>query len=373
MLLVDFPINGPLRIPLLTIEWIFIIICVQLSCIFLFRYFKREKELRNLQELGYFSLLMGFSVMWFFYIISDYYASDEIVSPFLGFWAVGSERYLYLNLGYFTIMVGALFFLYFIEKYKFVFIKRYLFTILFLIYAILFILLFLIDIRIPQNITYMFWPLFILFFFLYLVDFGRRVKNRKTLFYGVLKLFPGIVLLLVGFLFTTDALINVFGLEIRLFGAVFQLIGIVLLSIFFMSLPPFSEFDWQDKLESLYIINMAGIGLYFKDFKKRGAKLDQNLISSALSSINIVLKGLTKESKGFSVIKKKRNIILIYQGKYVFGVLICNEELNIAKLVLKDLIEKFETIYANILVDWDGELSVFSPTENIVREIFSMK
>ena len=77
-------------------EWIFVITGFEISLMFLLRFFKQEKTLRNLQDLGYFSLFAGFSLMWLFFIIGDYYASTKAVTPFL-IWNIGSERALFLN------------------------------------------------------------------------------------------------------------------------------------------------------------------------------------------------------------------------------------------------------------------------------------
>jgi hypothetical protein len=102
--------------------------------------------------------------------------------------------------------------------------------------------------------------------------------------------------------------------------------------------------------------------------------MNEQLISAALSSINIVLKEMTKSeenSGSISVIKKKGENVIIYQGKFISGVLYTTEELNFPKIVLKLFVEKFEMLYQNILLDWKGDLDIFKPTEKIVNEIFS--
>ncbi|MGV9205096.1 MAG: hypothetical protein ACOC44_13885, partial [Promethearchaeia archaeon] len=99
MIFYEFPITGAIRIPLLILEWIFIVLTIELSLIFAMRFREREKGIRNYRELGYFSLMVGLGLMWIFYILGDYYASDVIKSPFL-IWSEGSMRDLYLNLGY---------------------------------------------------------------------------------------------------------------------------------------------------------------------------------------------------------------------------------------------------------------------------------
>ena len=347
-------------------EWIFVITGFEISLIFLLRFFKQEKTLRNLQDLGYFSLFAGISMMSLFYIIADYYASTTMVSPFM-IWEIGSERALFLNFGYLTMIVGTFFLLLCIEKYNVILLRKYLFTVIFLICAILFLILFFIDIRITQPVTYFFWTGVLSFFTSYLIKFIRKLQSKG------LYLFCGLALMLFGFLFTTDATARVLGLEGRFIGVILQLISVVLLSYFFLTLPPFSEFDWEEKLEALFLINNAGICLYYKVFAERKDLMDENLISAAIASINIMLRKLSETEErreGFSVIKKKGENVILYQGEFVSGVLYTSEELNIPKLVLKDFVEKFETLYHNILIDWDGLTDIFKPAEIIADDLF---
>ncbi len=368
MLLLEFPLTGEFRLPLLIMEWIFFIIGLEISFIFFARFRKQEKNLRNYQELGYFSLFLGFSLMWLFYIIGDYYSSAEIVSPFL-IWKYGSSRILFLNIAYFIIMIAAFFFLYCLEKYSVFLYKRYLFTTIFSICAILFILLFFIDIRFTQPATYIFWPFFLFFFVIYLIKFIKKLPIEKGILF-----FSGFVLVLVGFFLTTDASVEALGFEGRMVGAVMQLISVILLSYIFLTLPPFSEFDWQEKIEAIFLVNNAGICLYYKIFKEKKNLMNENLISAAISSINILLQKLTETGerrKDISVIKKKGENVIIYTGKFVSGVLYTTEELNAPKIVLRNLVDKFETLFHNILMSWKGDTSIFDPAEVIVKNLFS--
>lgn len=367
MIFIEFPITGQLRLPLLIMEWIYIITAFEISLIFLFRYFKQEKTLRNLQDLGYFFIFCGFSFMWFFFIIGDYYASDEIVSPFL-IWNQGSGRALFLNFGYFSMMIAAFFLLLCVEKYEVFLFKKYLFTYIFLICAILFLILFLIDITMTQPVTYIFWPVFLSYFMVYLVKFIKKLKIKGLILFGDL------AFMLIGFFLTTDVLIEIYGLEGRMIGAILQLISVVILSYFFLNLPPFNEYDWQDKIEALYLVDPAGICLYYKVFSEKKELMDENLISAAIVSINIILQGLIGTGEGrkeISVIKKKGKNVIIYPGKIVSGVLYTSEELNFPKIVLKDFVEKFETLYHNVLKNWKGDTNIFNPTEIIANDLFT--
>lgn len=369
ILYLTFPISGNLRLPLLMMEFVLVIALLEVSIIFLIRFLKQEKGLRNLQELGYFFLLAGFGLTWFIYLFSDFYTPDELISPFF-FWNIGSFRYLFLNLGYFSISIFSILFLRCVEKYKIFLFKRYLFTFLFSIYAILFFILFIIDIRITQNLTYFFWSIFIFFFLVYLIDFAKRVQGKQNLYIGLLKYLSGIGLTLIGFLFSTDLMINVFGLAGRLLGDILQLSGLLLLSIFFLTLPPFSEFDWMNKLEAIFLMNSSGICLYYKIFQEKKEFMDQNLISAAFSGINVMIDQITQSRTGISVVKKKDENIVMYSGNLITGVLYTSEELNYTKVLLKEFITKFETIFERLVKEFSGDITVFESTEVLVNDIF---
>ncbi|MEX2684270.1 MAG: hypothetical protein Q6373_022050, partial [Candidatus Sigynarchaeota archaeon] len=114
MMLTEFPIQDPLlRTPLLALEWYFTFLCFEVGFFFSLRYTReKEKVLRNLQNLGYSAILIGFSLMWLFFIFSDYFSSDAITTPFF-IWKFGSVRTIFLNIGYSSLIIGALFCTYF--------------------------------------------------------------------------------------------------------------------------------------------------------------------------------------------------------------------------------------------------------------------
>ena len=366
MMFLEFPITGDIRLPLLIMEWVLIITGFEISLIFLVRFFKQEKTLRNLQDVGYFSIIFGFSLMWVFYIIGNYFVPDDIVSPFL-IWRSGSQRALFLSLGYFSIIFFTVFFLLCVEKYIIFIFKRFVFTTIFSLCGIMFLIVFFIDIRLTQLITYVFWTSFSSFFMVYFIKFIKKLGKNKIFLIG------GVFLLIFGFLLTIDVVIGIFGLESRMIGVIIMLFSVIFLSYFFLTLPPFSEFDWQDKIEAVFLVNDAGICIYYKVYSERKDLLDENIISAAITGINIMLRELSETSEernAISVLKKKGENVIIYQGKSVSGVLYTSEELNFPKIVLKDFTDKFETLYYNILIKWDGSTDIFKPAETIANDLF---
>ncbi len=369
---VEFPIIGFIRAPLLIIEWIFANITFELGLIFILKY--RKTELKNLQELGYASMFFGYSGQWYFNIWSDYYSSQTIIHPFY-LWSQGSYRLLFLNLGYFSVMVGALFFIYFIEKYKIVLYRKFFFTFCFLLLILICTIAFFINLTLNQSLTVLLWPIFLFFYIFFVFDLVKKAQKEK-LFYGSIKLIIPVLALAGGYLLTRAIMTDIFGLTIRLIGSLLQLVSISLMYYVFGTIPPFSEFEWKDKIEDIYLIEKGGIALFHKNFLKRKSDLvEDHLISGAISTVSIMLQEFfaegAPEKEGFSIIKKKGKIIIIYSGEFVNCVVICKEELNFIKYYIKKFVQKFETLYHNVLVEWNGDTNIFSPVETLIDDYFS--
>ncbi len=371
MMFIEFPITNSLRFVLIIMESIFAFFCFELGILFLIKYKKQPVNLKNSQDLGFGSLFFGFSILRLFLLISSYYLTDNIVSPFL-IWAEGSYRQLFLNFGFFSIMMGTLLFSFYMEKYKKFLFRKYFFTIFFIILLLIFLTLFFIDLEFINLLSILSWPLFTLFFMIYVRDFGRKSKKQEILSKSFLKMTLILLFVLIGYILSMDLLIETFGLLVRLVGMILQLMAIGLIFIFFRKIPPFFEFDWQDKIESIYVLKKSGICLFAYSFSNKTEKLDNQFISGALASMNIMLNELIQsKSDEISIIKKNEKSVILFSGNYLTGVLICKEELKYFIHNLKRLILKVEEIYDNILIKWNGDLAIFYPIKNIIDEIFS--
>ena len=357
MLLLEFPILDPLRKYLLMMEWVVVFFCLELGLIFLFKYKRTiKKSIRNNQELSYAVLFFAYGIQWFWFIISDYYAPNTEV------------RTIFLTMGYFTVLIGALIFVFMIEiQKKYVF--KYFFTILFLIVIIIFAGLTFVDSSYSQPVSYFTSPVFITFFFFYVVDLSRKSTMKGTFLRHFLRFSLGFITLAVGFLLTTDFMTSMLGIFSKLLGDLIQIISVGFIYLFFTTLPPLSEFDWYNKIDSLYILNRAGISIFSKNFRGNKKSLNEQLIASGLASINIIIENITK-SKGISIIKKQNFTVIIYPGKQIAGILFCTEELNSLKELLQRFVEKTDSVYRSVLKHWDGELNIFKPIEEICNTTF---
>ncbi|MFX1476550.1 MAG: hypothetical protein ACFFCI_00330 [Promethearchaeota archaeon] len=356
---IQFPLRGSIADIALVIEWIIILLYLEVALIFLNRVFKFKKELKSLQERGYAYLYLGFSIMWIFFILADHYVQSSQL------------RLIFLNCGYISLMLGALLFIYIIESYK-IFLKRYLFTLIFTLEIIIFVVTIIYDIDYGQLISFIFWPIFVLFFIFYSLELNSIFKSNPILGkfkYKYLQLVIGIILSIFGFGLTIDFIINLLGLIYRIVGDFLQIFALAFLFSFFLSIPSFSEYDWQEKVENLFIIHKSGLLIYEKSFIDDDKQSFGSSVSGVITSIRMMLEQIS-EADDISIIEKKGKYIIIQPGHYIYGVLISEEKLISLHVLLNNLIEKIEVIYHNILQNWDGDLTVFQPLDKMIQGYF---
>ncbi len=365
--MVFIELTDTLRMPLLILEWIFAVISAELGIVFLIKNRRKEEQIKISQELGYALLFFGLSAMWFFFIVGDFYVPSTIASPFF-IWTSGSERALSLSLGYFSLLIGATLFTFQIEKNKRYLFRKYFFTSCFTILIFISLIAFFIDLGFSQILSFVLWPILVLFFTIYFINF---FKGTEHILMELSKFIPTFFLLSAGTILSSAYLTEAFGLEIRLVGAILQIGALGILFYYFIKLPAFSEFQWKDKIEEIFLMNKGGICLYHRSFSAVSGGYDELLMSGAISSINIMLKEATsaKDSKT-SIIKKKGKIVNIYTSDLITGVLISKEELNSINFYLKKLVQKIEYIFSSVLIHWNGDRDVFSLVEGIVNGIF---
>ena len=144
-----------MRLPMLVMEWMFVVLCYDLDMIFVIKYRRQEREAKQKQEIGFAGLFSGFATMWLFYIISDYYTSETTVAPFLA-WAEGSWRAFMTNVGYMASIFAILAFMATAEHYRRLLAGRRVFT---TIYACLippYIALFVLDLELARTAMFAF-------------------------------------------------------------------------------------------------------------------------------------------------------------------------------------------------------------------------
>ncbi len=243
---------------------------------------------------------------------------------------------------------------------------------IFSLLGIIFTFLFIIDMRFSQQMTYILWFVYLIFLLIYLKDFIKKVqKNRQKLIIGIIKYFPGLFFWLFGFILTTTIFSELFGFEVRLIGIFLQIIGLILLFFFFIRLPPFSEFDWYEAIEEIMVMNNAGLVIFDKKTHVKKEGHNEFLVGGALKHVKIILENIMESGTGgISIFEKKGKTIIIYQSREITGVIFSSKNLRMLQKLLQNFITRIESIYANIIPKWTGELSIFEPIEFIYNEMF---
>ena len=355
-----YPLTGPLREPLLILEWIMVFLILEVAFLLYMRVKNKEKKLSNFIEKAYIVFLLSYSLMGVFYIFGNYYMETQLL------------RLMVFNIGYLLRMIMGLVFIYQIEKYKATF-SKYVYSKIFLVFTPLSVVLFLTAIEFTQYASIiLFWiPVFSIFL-IYTTKLlkkpseGQKIRKLKTkIYFSIL----GALLIGLGFGATSDPFIIAFGLNFRVIGQIFQIFGIIVLAIFFTSLPSLSEQDWKKKIDKLFLMRASGICIYYKFFKDSINISKEQNISGAINTIKMILQEISHD-EGEMVIEKEGKVLITSQGKYITGVIIADQNLNSLNFLLKRLIEKVEFLYSNIIRDWDGAMEIFLPIENITQEIF---
>ncbi|MFX0076325.1 MAG: hypothetical protein ACFE96_12845 [Candidatus Hermodarchaeota archaeon] len=356
-----FPLKGVLREPLLVLEWIMVFLIAEVAFLLFMKVKNKEKKLSNIIEKAYIVFLLSYSIMGVFYIIGDYYMDTQFT------------RLIVFNIGYILRMIMGLVFIYHIEKQQSIF-RKYMFSKIFLVFTILSVVLFLTAIKFTQYASVvLFWiPVFSIFL-VYTIRLLKKPSEkqeihnlRAKIYFSIL----GMLLIGLGFGATSDPFLIMFGLSLRVVGQISQIIGIIILAIFFTSLPSLSEQEWKEKIDKLFLMRASGICIYYKFFRDQTSKRDEQNISSAINTIKMILREISQD-EGEMVIEKEDKVLITSQGKYITGVIIADQNLNSLNFLLKRFIDKVEFLYSNIIRDWDGAMEIFLPIENITREIFS--
>ena len=353
-----YPIIGDLRIILLVMEYIIVGIALEFALFFLLRVVMEKNKLKTVQEKAYIWLFLGYSAAWFIFILSDYYVDPSI-------------RLDILNIGYFSLMCCAGLFIFYIERIK-ILLKKYFFSMIFVIMIILYIILMLYSVEIATLMSHAMWPAFLLFFVFYMKELisSAHTKGAQGNFNkNFIKFILGAFFLVGGYQLTLGWALRYIGIGIRLVGDIMQLIGLLFLLLFFLSVPSFSEYDWKEKIESIYITHKGGILLYKKLFREKEEDIEPNIISGTLISIKVMLDKMT-DLRGISIIEREQNVVMYNPGDFFTVILFCDENLISLQILIKSFLEKIESMYKEVMKTWKGEIGIFAPIEEVVQDFF---
>ncbi len=355
-----FPISGDLRIPLLIIEWFLIFIFFELTLVFISKLLSEKKKGRGRYEKAYTWLFFGYSIMWFFIVIGDFYITDELIRTFI------------LNIGYLFLISFTFIFVLIVENYITFLFKR-LFSVIFSIIISFYIITFIFFLEYGAIVSSISWIPFMLLFFGFTREIYAKYYSKKniTKYHFAIYLFViGIVLVAVGYLFTTRIMVYLFSLSIRFIGDIFQLIGALSFIISLFLSPNYSEYDWKDHLKYILVLHESGLLIFKKSYEKFEIQIEDSTFAGLIVSIKIMLDKIS-DSEGISIIKRGENYIIIYPSMHIYGVLISDLKIKTLELLLKKYTDKIEFIFREFLINWDGNLQSFKPIEDLTKTYFS--
>ena len=365
----SFPITGAFRTPMLFMEWIFVVLAFNVCFIFILKYKRQDRDEKQKQELGFASLFAGFGSIVLFFIVGDYFATETEISPFL-WWPVGTTRDLVTNIGYIFGVLCILAFMIIMEGYRRYVMNRRWFSI---VYASLFIpyfVIFTLDMQLSRELSPIFVVLFGLFMLIFLVDLGRNVEKRKG---GVATpiLLTTFFTAFAGFFFTFDIAGELFGQEIRILGASLLVAAFVAFFLVFIQLPSLASLDWKKLIDFVLIFDKGGMCMLQRAYIEHGNKVDENLVSGALSTVGSILEEMTRTERGLSAIKKRGKVVTMYSSELVTGTIVGNDENEFLARKLKNFIQTFESIYRNDIITWKGESGSFDQIKSWMDATFS--
>jgi hypothetical protein len=353
-----FPLTDPFERLILSLEFILVVIFMELGVYFFYKYWKNKKDaIPSVVELDWAILFGAFGVAYLFYIIGDFFVLEGNYDTFI-------------FVGYLSLLIGYTLLLYHLESTG-TFKTKYLFTLLSAGLSIVIILVFLFSPSLLQTISSSFMILAFVAIALYFFTIIKRIwKFYKFRSIGLLS---GIILWLLGYAGNSDVAIDLFGsLAIRAAADIVTISGIVLLAVFVNSIPSLAEIGWHEKIKYIILTTQSGMSLYTENFQER-KEIDDLSISGAIWGIQVFLQNILSEDANLKVISRGSDVVLREEGKNIIGLLVVEQELEILKYILKQLVQRFEEYYSDILEDWSGEIDLFEPTKHLVDDIFSGK
>jgi len=122
--------------------------------------------------------------------------------------------------------------------------------------------------------------------------------------------------------------------------------------------------------QGLYIIYDDGRGIFDYNFTQ-DYNQDPGIVSGMFSAITSFIKETTKSQELLKTIDHGDITILLEYGKRIFGALfIKGKQSSEVRSNLRELVNKFETKYADALADWSGALIYFKDDHKLVEDIF---
>ncbi|MBD3195851.1 MAG: hypothetical protein GF317_12390 [Candidatus Lokiarchaeota archaeon] len=367
---VELPIEGIFRAPLLLTHWIFNILCFELVFLFILKY-RNKKTLKTIsREIAFSILFLGISIFSMIqFNITFYQMTGNVQLSFLS--TTISLKLFFNNLSYFFFILLSFLSLLIFKINSIEFLQNMLFFYLYGIFFLGTIFVFVFKPQVFLIISILNWIILIYFWIRYCLQVNGS-KNKNTTDTETILLMLPMILISLGFFLSSNLMME-FTLAndfIILIGNMLNLSGILICLIIFLRDNRLLDSKRWENIEEIFVMNKQGACIFYKNLKLDKKDIDEQLISGAITSMTIVLQEMTDSmGMGRSNIQKKNKLISLYSSELITSVCISRYESNFIDYILKELVNRVETIYESTLNDWDGNTDIFLPIEFILSKL----
>jgi hypothetical protein len=329
----------------------------------------RRQRVRSWKDirLGWGTFLLMAGIHLLFFTIADFYTPGYVFQTLP---PTSVEREFWLKLGYFTLQIGLLVLTLAVNR---ILPHRafYLISIVSLASVILSIVL-------PHDILRVVAfavtaPAVIIELLAFTYFAIRTVKGRMRRAIGMF--FISFIFLIIGYMLESDYLVvDLIGPVSYTAGALIIAAGCIVMGTTLPNITDFDEFNWWSAVRELYILTRDGVSLLSIDLSEgRASTLDTEslLASSGITGIRTVLKKIIGTEEELQIVDQGTMKMLFAYSKHVLGVLVVTKPLETLIEKLTSFITRFEVLYAEILRDFDGNISVFAPAQRLALAEFT--
>ncbi len=120
------------------------------------------------------------------------------------------------------------------------------------------------------------------------------------------------------------------------------------------------------------MVDSNGIALISRFYNVQTNNTSQELISSALSSVEIVLETMRGNEAVNSIVLPDKVFIFEHRENLRF-IIIADEDLLSLHLRIAQFADRFEAIFKGVLGTWNNNINIFTPAEALLDSIFLPK
>ncbi len=291
-----------------------------------------------------------------------------------------NSRINIISIGYLIMAVGSWQFIYSMERRITPRARVYPLSTIYVILIVFIVIMFFFDRSFSQFVSALMGVPFIVMWSIYVIRIWRKASQvGRTLFFTYS---TGLFGLIGGFLLTSDTVLQVTETYIvRAIGDVILVLSLIMLGYFFTKLPAWGEFTWKSKTQVIYLFYITnGLGIFEYRFNDptptttspeggKGSVLDQDLLIPGLTSIRELLEKTSSVTEPPKTYRQDDATILLEYGQWVGAAAICTEDLHAVRRMLRRFIRQVESVYAQVLPHWHGNLTVLARVNDIFNHL----